>query len=340
MSEISIEPVCRRRIQPMWMARNGQLVSAQYQQDMATLLNQIARYRSKEYFRGGGDAIAPVEDKLWRFAGHIGPIAGTMVARVAMAPATQGTQTNNPYVALTLFDSSGNTLSTGRAHFGYSYGITPSEAPIEWGVATIALDVSALRDTAFRATLQANEEARPISCTVYEYSARPDTVNGYVNQQCSVSAPLLDADRSTLIALAHSLYRRGGPALFMFSSQTDATAPTNTSATYRNVIFDAVTPGQARGFTVDRVFCNRKTTTTVPVKIECYAGMSAGSGNVRVVDGSGNTYATFAVSGAASWRTPVTANLPADYRMYYVEHQGDGANTVTTYAVSAFSYMP
>ena len=167
MSLLSIDPVCRRRIQPMWMARSSQLVSAQYQQDMATLLNQIARYRTKEYFRSSGGVTAPTEDKLWRFAGHVGPMAGAMVARVLMAPATQGTQSNNPSVFLELKNTSGTVVASGRAHFGYSFGITPAEIPEEWGVASIFLDVSSLRDTSFRAQLIASDEARPISCTVY-----------------------------------------------------------------------------------------------------------------------------------------------------------------------------
>jgi len=340
MSKIEIDPVVRRRIQPQFMARNGQLVSAQLQQDMASLVNFIARHRTKEYFAAGGDVVAPLEDKLWRFAGHIGPMAGAMVARIVMAPATQGTQTNNPNVFIELKNTSGVVIASGRAHFGYSFGLTPVEVPDEWGVATIGLDVSALRDTSFRATLTAGEEARPISCTVYEVAARPDTSNGYVDQAYAVGQPILDEDRKALQDLALAIYKRGLGPLIMFSTARDADAATQTAATYKNVVeeFGSVS-GDPAGYTLDLSYMNRKTLTTIPVKVEVYSGMSAGTGSLRLVDSAGNAYATFSVSGAAAWQTPQTANLPADSRFYKIEHQGDGANTISTYAVSVYRYQ-
>lgn len=346
MTAIAIDPVCRRRIQPRNYCRNSQLVSAQLQIEMASTLNQIARYRTKEYFRSCGDVTFRdgVTNKVWRFGGHIGPMAGTMIVRVLMAPATQVTSANNPYMTLTLSDTSGNTLATARAHLGYSYGAVPQEVPQEWGVATLAINTAALRDSGFRAVVQANEEARPISCTAYEYALRPDSDNGYVNQQYAAGQPILDVDRSAQQALAHSLYKRGGPKLFGHSSDSDAVAAVHyayTGATYTNIFVNPIVEkiDPHTGFVPDLSFCNRKTVSTIPVKFACYAGMSAGTGTVRVTDEFGNVYATFSITGAAAWQTELTGNLPNDRRRYYIEHKSDGVNTLTTYALTCFVYM-
>lgn len=340
---IDIDPVCKKPIQPRRFCRNGMLVSAQYQGQMAETLNAIARYRTKEYFRAAIDLVGtssttlPTTATAYRFAGMIGPMAGTMVARIVMAPAIQATATNNPKVSLAIYDTSGNVLTSGYAHWGTSYGNTPAETPEEFGVATIAIDVSAYQDTLFRAQLSASQEARMISCTVYEVAVPPDTANGYVRQQYSVNAPILDTDRGDLQTLAVALYKRGGPSLIQFSSITDASAPTN-NATYRNVLYNASYPSETPpGYTLDLRGCNRKTTTTVPVRIDCYAGSA--SGNVRLSDTAGNVYATFALTSASpAWQTALTANLPADLRTYVIDHSGAGTTT-TTYAVSVYRYQ-
>ena len=345
MSRIEVRPVCNRRIQPHWAGvRNGKLVPAHFQQDMATTLNQTARYRTKEYFRSTGDVTGPLDDKVWRFSGHIGPMAGAMVVRVLTAPATQLSSTSNPNVFLTLTNTSGVTVATGRAHFGYSFGLTPSEVPQEWGVATIGIDTSSLRDTSFRAVIQANEEARPISCTVYEYSLPGDTDNGYVNQTYPVGAPILDEDRWRLQALAHALYKRGGPILFDFSTDLDSQAHTTTQ--WRNVVDNSVAPARSAnstpGFRIDQGSCNRKTKTTVPARVDVLAqvsGTTGGPGSVLITREDGTNIASISVSSTtAIWHT-ATVNFPADNAMYFAEQSGSGLDTITTYAVSCYRYM-
>lgn len=333
---IAIDPVCKPRLQPMRSARNGMLVSAQYQGEIAALANQIARYRTKSYFQAGGDVVAPTDDKVYRFAGHIGPMAGSMVARVLMAPATQVTSTSNPRIQLALYNSSGTNIATQSAYFGTSYGKTPAETPEEWSVATIGIDVRDLRDTGFRAQLHAADEARLISCVVYETSIAPDISNGYLKQSYNAGGPILAADRSDLYTLATALYKRGGPSLFCYSSETDATPMETAFATY-----DYYYTNSRNGmFRLDQKFCNRKTSSTIPVKLECYAGYSgAGSGNVRVVDTAGNAWATFSISGAVGWQTAIAATLPNDERAYNIEIRSDGVNVLRLYALSCFRYQ-
>jgi hypothetical protein len=340
-----VDRLCKPRLQPQWSTRNGQLVSAEFQGSVSLLANQIARYRPKMYARGGGDVTAPVADKHWRFAGCFGPAAGSMVVRLLMAPADQSSSASNPYVRLNVYDTSDTLIATARAHFGASYGIPLDEAPSEWGVMTIGVDVRDYRETCFRAEIIANEEARPISFVAYESTMPATTENAYVNSTYSVGQPILDTDRRHVQDLAVSLYKYGGPSLFHFMSETDATAPEASSTTHASIL-DSGTPNQEpAGFHVDLRFSNRKTKTMVPVRVECCAMVdesSVGSGEVRVVDSAGNVYATFSVTNrgpSPAWQTAVEAELPADERMYFVEHCTPVLDTITTFCVSVYRYQ-
>jgi len=342
MSGIDIEPVSRRRLQPMKYARNGSLVTAEFQGEMARTLNQVARHMTPMSFRSTGRVTQALTAANWRFAGNISPVAGKMVARIKMGTATQSTQTNNPRIQLALYDQSGNLLKSGTAFYGYGYGRSPVDAPIEMGVATIAIDVSDIQDSKFRAQLVASQEAKAISCVVYQYAMPPDE-DTYVRQQYSVGAPILDEDRSSLINLAHAIYKRGLGPVFCYSSNDDDSEALNIGGTaYQNIFSPHFGVGldHPAAFTADLRYCNRRTKTTTPVVLECYAGFGGGSGtgDVRVRDEAGNVYATFSISGSPAWQTQQTANLPADFRRYIVEHRTDGVNTLSTFAVSVYRY--
>lgn len=339
-------------MQPGLFARNGRIVSAKYQSDIAALANQLARFRSKEFYRSPGDVTGPATDKILRFAGVTGPLARTVVARILMAPpSSQTTQTKNPKATLTLYDTSGNVIGSGSAFWGYSYGKVSLNTPDEWGLASIGVDVSNYQSTIFRAELRADDEARPISCTVYEATALPDTEPSgssgvaYVPQQYSVGQPINDQDRQDIYDLALALYKYNGPSLFTWSSQTDASAISTPSP--RNILDNqllGLNTNRTAGFTIDLRYCARKTTTTVPVRLDVYAKMSdvsAGPGSVQVYGEPGTAIGSGALVSAttAQWSS-VTLNLPATLATYYVaQNSANGLQNVTTYAVSCFRYQ-
>lgn len=342
MSSIPIDPTCPRRLQPQYACRNSTVVSAEFQSAMASSLNHLAHFRNKTYARFGGDVIDPPSDKIWRWAGAFGPLAKSMIVRIPCAPATGVTSTSNPRVQLALHDTSGNLLTSGFGYFGRAYGRTPIHAPNEWGMMTIGVDVSQWQGQRFRAQLIASQEARPISMCAYEMPVPADS-ESYARQQWSVGAPILDEDRRELQELAIALYERSCPTLFNYSSNADATVQSEDSAAYFNILGSALggfgTEGDVPGLVVDLRYSCRRSKTTVPVLFECYAGMSAGTGGVRVADLAGNVYAEFSVTGSAAWQTAITANLPADRRTYVIEHKGDGTNAINTYAVGCFRYQ-
>lgn len=342
MTSVNIDPNCPIRSQPQRFCRNGQIVDAGYQGQLAQLVNQIARFRTKEYAAFPGDVVAPVQDKLWRFAGCIGPMARTMVARVVMAPSNQVVSTHNPYMQLTLYDTSGTVIGSGRAFYGASYGATANETPNEWATAVIAIDVRSYKETLFRAELSAVESARAISAIVYEVAEAPDTDNGYVNQSYSVGQPILDTDRSSIVDLAHRIWKYGGPALITWSSSTDASAVTTASP--RNIIDNVLlgaTTNKTAGFDLDLRYASRKTKSTVPVKFDAYAFMSslaAGSGFVYIMS-EGGFAGSVAISSTAPQWFSTTLNLPATLDRYYIgQESANGLQNITTYAVSMYRY--
>lgn len=341
MSSIPIDPACPKRMQPQFAARNSTVVSAEFQSQMASSLNHLAFHRWKTQARFGGDVIDPPESKLWRWAGSFGPLAKSLVLRIPCAPATGNTSTSNPRVQLAVYNTSGSLLTSGFGYFGRAFGRTPIHAPNEWGLCTIGVDVSQWAGQRFRAQLIASSEARPISMCAYETPLPPDDEH-YARQQWSVGAPILDMDRSELQELATTLYEQSCPSFFNLSSNEDSgpNTPTRTAATYSNVLTIPLSGPAIHGFVVDLRYSCRKTKTTVPALIECYAGMAAaGTGNVRVVDLAGNVYAEFTVTGSPAWQTAIAASLPADRRTYSIEHKGDGADAITTNAVGCFRYQ-
>ena len=349
MSHITIDPTVKRRIQPNKFARNGRIVSAKYQSEVAALANQLGRFRTKTYYRSPGDVTSPATDKLWRFSGHIGPLARTMVARILMAPpSNQTAATKNPRATLTVYDSSGNTIGSAVAYWGHTYGKVSLNTVDEWGLASIGINILNYQDTSFRAELRADDEARPMSCVVYETSALPDTTAvgssgyAYVEQQYSVGQPINDQDRQDIYDLANALYKRGGPSLFTWSSATDATAYSSPQTfNLLDTQFAAANHIHGPGYLIDTRYTNRKTSTTVPVRFEVYAkmaGLGFGNGAVAVIRSDGTVMCSCIINSTTAQWYRTTANLSASLDTYYVLANGNGFDSITAYAASCYRY--
>lgn len=336
MSTIPIDPHIKPRIQPNAFCRNAQVPSALFQGEIMGAVNRVARYRPKELFRSGGNVTSIIDNATWRFAGHVGPMAGRIILRARMALASTDLA---PKVQLTLVNGSGATLGTGTASYGYARGMTINDTPDEWGTATIVINASSFRDTSVRGIIQGINAARIISCVVYEEPLASDTINGYLRQQFSVGAPILDTDRSAAQNFAVSLYKRNAAPLFTFSSRSDTTAPSTASVTYVGINSTSSGTASSPGYAPRLTYCKRKMSTTVPVRIECCASVAVtGSGSVRVVNISGAVIATFPVVATVPTWFQTTANLPADHSLYFLEHKGDSKNAIKTYAVSIYQY--
>jgi hypothetical protein len=338
---LSIDPTARLRLQPHNYCRNNQLVSAEFTGKVAELLNQVARYRPKELFRAGGDVRTLNNDCLWRFAGHIGPMANVVVVRALMSLNTPDSIDNGCGVRLTIVNGSGTQLGQVYSFGGYQFDGLPSFVPDEFVTVTAALDASTFRDTSVRATIEAVGQGKVISVVCYEYSRPPDSDNGYCRQQYGIGDAILDTDRSTMQSLATSLYKRGAAPLFNFSSDRDVEAPKNTGLGTVNVLDNTTTSfsSDSPGYNIDLRYCNRKTATTVPCRFEAYLATDGGASlTLRLIDYTGNAVTSHTANSATPTWYQTTVNLPATLAKYDLMYTSGGVQGITCYAASLYQY--
>lgn len=342
MSAISIDPTARLRLQPHKYCRNNQLVSADFTGKVGELLNQVARFRPKELFRAGGDVRTFNNDCIWRFAGHIGPMAGVIVLRALCALALPDVATYVPGVRLTIYNSAGATLGSGIAYAAGNYSGSQSDVPDEFVTATVAIDASTFRDTSVRVTIESVEQARIISVVCYEYARPADTDNGYCRQNYNIGDAILDTDRSAMQNLATSLYKRGAAPLFNFSVDRDAEAPRNAGLGTVNVLdnFNTIVSSDSPGYNLDLRYCNRKTATTVPCRFEAYLATDSGvSLTIRLRDAltQADVVTLTANSATPTWYQ-TTVNMPATLAKYDLMYTSGGVQGITVYAASLYQW--
>ncbi len=347
MSSIVVDRWLHNRIAPQNNCRNGQLVSASYQSALAALANQVARLRPKEFasFHGTTQGIGRNAD--WNFAGHTSPMCGLIVARILVAKSASDSGTGTvtfgppptPFYDMYLETASGTYIGDSWVYAGQGYGEAIEDVPDEWSEHTLVLSAQDYRDTDIRGEIYAYGGGRLVGATVYEYPMPPDTIYDYINQQFSVGQPILDSHRYDVMNLAINQWKRGASHLGNYSGYSSGASVT--SATYHNVWDDSLTTARTLNspcWFVDLRYCNTKRTTTVPCRFEAYAYFSgAGAGNVRIVDESGTALSTIAVAGSTGWYQ-ATVNLPATSARYFLEHNSDGVNAMSTLVASLYQY--
>lgn len=347
MTTINVDPFVHERIQPQKWCRNGQVPSADYQRMLCELANQIARLHPKELASFGGFP-QPSTGHVWRFAAHTSPLVGSLVVRVLMAksPSTIG-----PYCDVSILDNTFTTVLANKQVFGGgAIGETPADVPDEWTVQTLVLDARNFQNTSIKGVIQtpifgagispSEYTGRIVSATIYEHPMPADTAYGYLSQGYALGQNIYESDRKGLVQFAINQWKRGLAHQANFSSLTDATAPTNSSATFANIIDNsiAVTTDTA-GFYLDLRAGNTKSRTTVPCRFEaCFKTTGGASLSVRLVDQNGTVLATLTGNNPVLNWLQTTVNLNPTIAKYDVQHAGNGAQTITTYAASLYRY--
>jgi hypothetical protein len=178
----------------------------------------------------------------------------------------------------------------------------------------------------------------------YEQAALTvDEATNYYNTMNPIAAhPIYDADRQQLVLGVNNMYKRGGGITWHWGlAQGGGRA--RSSATYINAIDNATTGTPATsdyGFYLNPQYHNTLSATTVPFELAAYGAMSAPAttGNVRLIDSSGNTYGPIAVnSNVDGWFT-ASISLPASDTFYTAQYAGDGVNTLTLRNISLIEY--
>lgn len=351
MSSVFIDPWIHRRISPQDNCRNGQLVSAWHQSQMASLANQIARLRPKELatFHGATQGIGRNAD--WLFAAHTSPLCGAIVARLLVGKTASdsgdGTVTfgppPTPEFDLYIANQAGTQLAYQAMFASGASGETINDVPDEWTVHTIVVDASAFRNTSIRGELYALFGGRLMGATIYEYPLPPDTIYGYINQQFSIGQSIKDSDRYDVIRMAIEQWKYGAAHLGNFSSYSFLTAPSVTTSTWQNVWDDSAAAARTPNspcWMSDLRYCNTKRSTAVPCKLEAYVQTTVGTGTVRLVDETGTAVPGGFINvpaGTLGW-VQTMAYLPATNARYYLEHGADGANPMFTFAASLYQF--
>lgn len=348
MTTISVDPFIRRRIQPQYFARNGQLVSPDFQGQMCEVANQVSYYRTKQ-LACFSNTLPADQRARWRVACHTSPFADVIVFRLVVCKTLSATAR----ITYLIENSSGTTLASDTIHAGLatSEPLT-DDVPDDWTVQSIFVDASSFRDTDIRIEIYtpiigsgigiANYSGRIASVVIYEHARPPDTDNGFLPQGYSVGQAIRDTDRKGLVDNAISLWKRQAAPLFAYSSIADAIAPTNSANQYRNV-FDGSTSvnGNTPGYLVDLSYCHTGSRTTVPCSWAVYVGTTGGSTlSVRLLDSTGATLSTLTASSGifTGWLTG-TVSLPPSLQKIDIFHTGDGTETITTYACSLWQHL-
>jgi hypothetical protein len=248
MSGVTVSQDARIAIQIAQWIRNGKPVVAELQNKIAAQLGHLVMFRPRFVFHrsaplsgaaGGANIPGSVTGTRYRWRipqWRSGPYAQFVYVQFYLAPQDTGDPTD-PYAILEVMDGTGTVIGSANSHWGNSDG-TYTDVPINMGggrsrlrdpsdgVTVIQIDP----DTDYWGRFADINYGRLVSAAVWEYSLAPDTDNGYPSTSIGVSGPIFDAHRSDPVAMARTMWKKGGQQLISWCSDTDATAPTQASA--------------------------------------------------------------------------------------------------------------
>lgn len=342
------------RIHARRWARNGLVPHAVLESELANALNFVSAIRGKNLATWAvpiasipaGTSTTP--RTRWRFAGHTSPFLRRLRAMVLMAPAdvtggVSGGNDNNPSVTVTVTNADESTTYGTKT---YSYGTflgTPVDTPDRFGYGEITIACPA--DTDIYIRVDDVNGGRVISVSIQEEMTKINSSNGYiVPAGVSVSSPIYDARRELMLETATNAWNKQAAHLWNWTADSDSSPATNATGTAKNLIDTSVTTVSTAspGATLDLRYCKTRSTTTVPVRIVCYAKMSGSSdnGEVWLLDSDGTVVGTIdGIAGTtAAWYT-ADIDMPDSLGKFDVQIVNpDATETLSVYAFSAWQY--
>lgn len=331
-------------------ARNGKLPDAYLAAELADHINHASRYRLKEVARFSADIMSfgdtagnfSGERTRWRFAFHSSPYSSVLLARGWLAPCST-TNATGPYVRVRIQD--GTPTTVGDVQLAYGASSSDGGEPHTFLALTDYMmsspgEIATLpANTALYGTVSDFDSARCVGISIYEGSLLT-ALPGPCDEGLAIGRPIFDKDRQDAITAARAMWKQGAAKLFTWSVNRDAVARTRSSSTAINVIDNSSTSVSAAtpGFTLDLRYKSTVRRGTVPVTIKAYGSIPAGAGAAVLVDSGGVPVATVTINSATPGWFSTTCNLPATLAKYDLHYKGDGTNTVTLQAVSAYQY--
>lgn len=359
MSTVLVPQYLRVALQTNKFLRNGSFYpDASVHSYLVDETNRISAYRVKTLASfscpiSAIPAMSATARTRWRAYVHTSPFAKYIYARFVIAQSPQlngaggfiGHASADPYAQLLVEQTNGTDVGTAVRHYGAIYTDTANDTPGGFDLSKRKLDATVSGDTDYLLTVSDEQGARIVACDVYEACADLDTSNGYLSSAAIVGdGPIFDAHVGSVASALRTHWKRGASSLFTWASNTDATAPVNATATYKNVIDTSITTVSAatHGWTLD--LTNRSTvrraSSGVPAIMYAYCKTAGASGNVVLKDSGGTILATCnTTSGTAAWISSGAFYLPATAAKYDVHlNMASGVGNTTAYAVSLLQY--
>jgi hypothetical protein len=342
MSSIAVSKTLPKIIHARGVVRNGLIPSAALQGNLTAGLNHAVLYRRKLLASYSGRRVRDMSSLVfpdvtgtgptvkWRWRVHTGHGCKQMRFVVKLALARGG---SNCRVRFGVTPAGGVQVFTGYVTYGVTQE-TPLDVPNEIGKFHRHLDVDA--DTTYEIELLAEDNARPVSCMIYEIAEEPDTtVDHYTVPGYAVGANILDSHRADMLPAWTALMESNANAAWNWT--VDQTAIKRTINSYVNAMDGSSTSNTAAtpGVTLDLTGHATYGRATVPFVFAIYASAASGTaGKAKIISSAGDIVAITNV-GTAGWYT-TTVNMATAETKYDLMISGDGSNEVSLFAMSLY----
>ncbi len=320
-------------------ARNGMYPDAAFYATTTAALNHATAFARKPIFRrtcklGQAGRTSGV---AWRWHCRTGYGARRLAVVCVLGRDDSGTAVD-PYIEVSATKVGGST-TTIAFHGGVS-ATAAGDGPDEWipSIQYIAVDGASY----YTGAVEFFDGVRVVALMVYE-DAVPTVADGtdyHSTFEPAAGSPILDSRIGRQLAGIGAMHRVNG-GLRADWCHVSGTARTRTSATLINLIDNSTTgtpTAASPGFTLNTQYRNTVSAATVPITFAVYAAMLlGGSGSVKLRDTAGTDAASATITSATpAWVTVTGALTVGTAQKYDVLFAGDGANTVTVYAVSFY----
>lgn len=335
------------KIQARAHARNGLYPDARFYVELAGAQNHTLSYRKKPCFTRamalGNTSTGDDPATFWRgyFITGYGTqklaLCGIMGLAYDWRGASPVTNTADPNIRIAVTKVGGATTNTDW-HYGGTTA-TPTDAPSEWGTHYTEIDVDPA--SAYHISVTSNDYARVICLTAHEIGRRTvdDANNYYTEAEAVAGAAILDSDIQKIIQGPSLMLGQNGGLVSHWGLYNGA-ARTRSAASWVNLIDNSSTSpptSTSPGYRFVTTGRNSKARpTAIPVTVAVYGSIGAGSGSVTLRSTGGSDVVTVTINGAAGWYTAsgnITVGTGQKFDIGYI---GDGANTMSVYAVSVY----
>jgi hypothetical protein len=305
MTAVPISTLIGKAITPNRYGRNQQIASVQAMNELIAGFNQVFCFRTRQLAVIGGrvesiGASVGVGPVTW---GRAYSFTGANVRRlrysITLAKPTMFAVATDPYADIVIANSGGVFINSSQAHYGAFNG-SALDTPDEWKVLTGTID-SIPSSSALQITVNVYNNARVISVTIWEESAFPDTIYGYLLGVSNMSPIFADTRAAIATSLKSLVDDNGGTQIAL-----NDILFTTSSATQKNIFDQTSTTVTVNtpGITLDMRYKGRRSKSDVPINVAVYVQAAAGTnGSLKIYNAAGAVVLSLGPWTGTSWVT-------------------------------------